>query len=148
MTYTANRLKANLKRKLWDFDPDSTAATVVGGTGGWHAVGALGGTKAFLAALFRSVGTGSVSSFIIQAATSSTGASAATVVSHALGTAPDAVGDQVYLEASDEQIRAALANATHVAVKIGLATSTDECVVLTEYEPSFKADGLTADIIA
>lgn len=145
MAYTANKALARAKRYFYDFDPDTTAATLIGA---WQSLKALGGAKTFLAALFRSVGTGSVGSFLIKAATSGTGAGAATVVSHAIGSAPNAVGDFIFLEASDEQIRAALANATHAAAYAGLVTSTDECVGYYEIEPHHFADQLTADFIS
>lgn len=139
MAYTANRKLSDSKRVLLDFDPDSTAATATA----WQSLVALGGADAVVAGVFKSVGAGNVSSFVIQAATSSTGAGAATVVSHALGTACNAVGEYVWLEASGEQIRAALANATHIAAKVGLATATDECVIYIESFGSFR--GAVAD---
>lgn len=139
MAYTANRKLSESKRVLLDFDPDSTAATATA----YQSLVALGGVDAVVAGLFRSVGTGTVSSFTLVAATSSTGAGAATVVSHAIGSAPNAVGDYIWLEASGEQIRAALANATHIAAKAGLATSTDECVISLELYGSYK--GAVAD---
>lgn len=145
MAYTANKALAQRKRIIYDFDPDATAAAIAGA---WQNLKALGGVKYFLASLFRSVGTGSVGSFVIKVATSDTGANAATVVSHAIGSAPNAVGDHIFLEASEEQIRAALANATHAAAFIGLVTSTDECVVGYEYEPKHVKDQLTVDYIS
>lgn len=145
MAYTANKALAQRKRYFYDFDPDSTAATLIGA---YQSLKALGGVRYFLAALFRSVGTGSVGSFVIKAATSSTGAGAATVVSHAIGSAPNAVGDFIFLEASEEQIRAALANATHAGAFAGLVTSTDECVGYYEYEGKHVQDAATADFIS
>jgi len=144
MTYTANRKLANSARKMFDFDPNSTAATAVG----WQSLVDLGGVEAFLAMAFVSVGTGGVGSFTINAATSSTGAGSVAVVTHALGSVPDAVGDYVVLEASEEQIRAALANATHASAVVALVTATDECVVLQERFPMFKQNGSTADLIS
>lgn len=104
--------------------------------------------RRFCAGLFRSVGTGSVTAFQIIAATSAAGANATVVVEHALGSAPDAVNDQIWLECNIEQVRAALATATHVGVRVDLVTAGDECVVFFERaEPQFPRAGLTADYI-
>jgi hypothetical protein len=144
MAYTANKRLSRSFRKLCDFDPDATTAVAVE----WQSMVDVGGLDGFVAGLMRSVGTGTVASFAIQVATSSTGAGATTVVSHALGSAPDAVEDQVYLECTGEQIKAALSGATHISAVIALATATDECVVLQERFGMFRQNSATTDIIA
>jgi len=144
MVYAANKMLTESARKMFDFDPNDTLAQAVG----WQSMSEHLGLRGFMAGVFRSVGTGSVGSFSINAATSSTGAGSTVVVSHALGAAPDAVGDQVYLEATAEQIQAALAAATHVSAVVALVTATDECVVLQERKSKALSSGQTADIIA
>lgn len=105
--------------------------------------------RRFVAGLMRSVGTGTVSAFSIVAATSAAGAGAVPVVSHALGSAPDAVNDQLWLETTIEQIREVLARATHVGIQVQLATAADECVFYFERaEPRHPRADLTTDFIA
>jgi hypothetical protein len=59
------------------------------------------------------------------------------------------VGDTIWLEASGEQVKAAmLSTSAYIGVGITLVTSTDECVVYFERLPNNKADGLTADYIS
>ncbi len=71
------------------------------------------------------------------------------MVTHALGSAPDAVGDHIFLECDVEQVYEVLSTATHVGVRIDLATATDECVVLfIAGDPVYPVTGLTADYIA
>jgi hypothetical protein len=128
--------------QLYDFDPDATTATDVG----WVD---LSGFSGFLAGLFHSVGTGNVTSFILQASASSDGSSPVTVKSHAIGTQPDAVGDQIFLECTANEIAALGTHLRYVNAKIALGTSTDECVVVyVRSAGRFAADALTTDVIA
>lgn len=141
MAYTAEHLTSRSRRKLHDFDPDATTATAVE----WREIKEF---RRFLAAFVRTVGASAVT-FVIQAATDSSGTGATEVVAHAVGSEPDALEDQLYLECDAEQIRDALSGATHWSPVISFATATDEGVVLTEEaEPYFPRSGLTADIVA
>ena len=107
------------------------------------------GFRRFVAGLIRSVGVGTVSAFSIVAATSAAGAGATAVVSHALGSAPDAVNDQLWLECDLEQIREVLSTATHVGIQVQLATASDEAIFYFERaEPFQPRTGLTTDFIA
>lgn len=149
-TYSAEHLTGISLRRLLDFDPDSASETAVdlvpGSADSYFPIAQY---KRFLVGAFRSVGTGAITTFKIYAATAADGTGATAVVAHALGSAPDAVGDTVWLECNVEQIHEVLATATHVGVKITLATSTDECVVYFEAaEPYFPHAGLTADYIS
>lgn len=140
-TYTAEHIKANQKTKLHDFDPGATTVTAIE----WRPIE---GYRRFLAAFFRTIGTGAVT-FDIAVATSAAGAGATQVVAHAVGSEPDAVGDQLYLECDVEQMREVLATATHWSPRVSVATGTDEGVVLTEeHDPQHPVTGLTADIVA
>lgn len=151
MAYTAHIALAKANRRMVDFDPDATSATIVdlvpGSTD--EMLPLADGYRRFVAGLFRSVGTGSVTSFEIIAATDADGTGATQVVAHAIGSAPNAVGDTVWLECDIEQVLDALATATHIGVRVALVTGTDECVVYFERsEPTFEYAGLTADYIA
>lgn len=149
-TKTVHHLLAIADRRLVDFDPGATADTLV------DLVPAssdeclpIENFFRFLAGVMVSVGTGGISAFRVVAATDADGTGAVTVVSHAIGSSPNAVGDYVWLECDVEQVREALAAATHVGVFITLATATDECVVYFEQaDPRWKRANLTADYIA
>ena len=150
-TYNSHKVFGNANLRMRDFDPDGTAATVVDldpATGGEGLL--IENFRHFVAGLFRSVGTGTVAEFSIIADTDDDMATTPTVVvQHALGSAPDAVGDTIWLECDVEQIREVLATATYVGVRIDLATATDECVVFFgRFEPAYPTRNLTADAIA
>lgn len=151
-TYTAEKLRSRHNIRMVDYDIDAALNVVDLGQpqgAGNKCLPLSAGYKNFLAALFRSVGTGTVTKFEIIAATAADGTGATIVVSHAIGTAPDAVGDTIVLECDVEQVKEVLPTATHVGVRVQLATSTDEAVVLfMRSEPTFAASGLTADYIS
>lgn len=149
-TYARNHMLARSERRLLDFDPDSAAATLVTlNPAQTEKCLPIALFRSFVAGLMRSVGTGSVTSFKIIAATAADGTGNTAVVAHAIGTAPDAVGDRIFLEVDVEQIREVLPAATHVGVEIALVTSTDECVVLFERaDPLQMYSGLTSDYIS
>jgi hypothetical protein len=107
------------------------------------------GFQNFLAGLFHSVGTGTITTFRIFVSDDAAGVDQRDQRrSHAIGSNPDAVGDTLWLEATAEQCKAALATAAYVGVKITLGTSTDECIVFFERaERRFKYDTLTADYV-
>jgi len=109
----------------------------------------LGNFRRFAALYMTSVGTGGLTKFAIQAATSVAGAGAVDVATHAVGSNPNAVGDFLVLECNIEQVREVLATATHIGVLINLVTSTDEGVcTFIRAEPGFKYAGLTADYVS
>lgn len=150
-TTTANDLNTLSKVILTDFDPDSTSATKVTLDRVNSAVCfPIATYRKFRSGLFRSVGTGSVTSFNIFAATAADGTGAVSVVAHAIGSAPNAVGDTIWLECNSEQAREVLSTATHIGVEIALVTGTDECVVMFELaDPLYgPTHGLTADYIS
>jgi len=151
MAYSANKLQAAALRRLLDFDPDS-GSEVIATLDPANSVKCLpfsAGIAAVLVGLFRSVGAGTVSSFRIFVSDDAAGVTNATnVVSHALGSAPDAVGDTIWLEATGEQLRAASATALYWGVKVTLATSTDECVLSISQYARHASNGLTADYIS
>jgi hypothetical protein len=152
MAYTANKLKARSDRRMVDFDPDSGSETIVtlNPAASEKCLALAPGFNAFLAGLVHTVGTGSITGFKIFVSEDAAGTVNATVVaSHALGSDPNAVGDTLWLEVLAEQVKAALATAAYIGVKITLGTSTDECIVFFERAmPRHAYDGLTADYVS
>ena len=153
MAYTANRELARCERRLVDFDPDSGSEAIVtlnpAASEKLLSISELGGLQSVVAGLVHTVGTGSVTSFRIFVADNAAGTTNATnVVSHALGSDPNAVGDYVFLEASAEQIRSASSTAAYVGVKVTLATSTDEGIVYFERHAKQAYNALTADYVS
>lgn len=149
-TSTAETLRSRSLRRMVDFDPDATTATIVDLVPGSNdELIPIEEYRKFLFGLFRSVGTGSVTSFEVIAATDADGTGATAVVSHAIGSAPNAVGDTIWLECNVEQVHEVLSTATHVGARIALVTATDECVVFVEAtEALYPRTGLTADYIS
>ncbi len=150
-TYDTDHLRARAQRRLVDFDPDATTAVVVTlNPAATEKALSVALNRRWLFGIMRSVGTGTVTAARIIACTSAAGTgSVTTVVAHAIGTAPDAVGDTIWLECDAEQVREALPTATHVGLEITLATSTDECVVYVEAAAfQYPRAGLTADYIS
>jgi hypothetical protein len=150
-TYTASHLFSRSERRMVDYDIDNALNTVDLGQpqGAGNKCLPIANFRRFAAGLFRSVGTGSVTAFHIIAATAADGTGAVAVVSHAIGSAPNAVGDTIWLECDVEQVREVLSTATHVGVQVHLVTTTDEAVISFERaEPFYPAAGLTADFIS
>jgi hypothetical protein len=156
-TTTAQHLFAGCECRLRENDPDTGADAYVDLAE--PAAGAAGTPTApflpianfrrFAALYMTTVGTGGITTFQIVAGTSAAGAGATVVVSHALGSNPDAVGDFVVLECNVEQIHEVLATATHVGVLVNLVTSTDEGACLfMRAEPLYPVAGLTADYVS
>lgn len=152
MAYTANKLKAQCKRGMVDFDPDSGSESIVtlNPSASEKCLALSAGISGLLVGMMHSVGTGSITSFRIFVADDAAGTTnAANVVSHALGSDPNAVGDTLWLETTGEQIKAAMGSASaYWGVKITLGTSTDECVVSFEQHQRHAYDGLTADYVS
>lgn len=149
-TYNTNHLAARSERRMVDYDIDAALNIVDLGQpqGAGNKCLPIALFRRFMAGLFRSVGTGSVTKFQLIAATAADGTGAAIIVEHAIGSAPDAVGDQIYLECDVEQVREVLPAATHIGVRVQLVTATDEAVVLFERaDPFYQAGGATADFI-
>lgn len=152
MAYTAEKARATAFRRLVDFDPDSGSATAVtlnpADSETYLDLSANGAPKRYLFGIMRSVGTGAITTATVNAATSAAGAGA-TQVAQITPTTADAVGDTVWVEVDADQIRNALATATHIGLVIDLVTSTDECVVFVEGSGGqHQYDELTADYIS
>lgn len=150
-TYSAEHLASRAERRMLDYDIDNALNVVDLGQpqGAGNKCLPIANFRRFMAGLFRSVGTGSVTKFEIIAATAADGTGATIVVQHAIPSAPDAVGDTIWLECDADQIKEVLAGATHVGVRVQLATTTDEAVIFFQRaEPYYPRTGLTADFIS
>jgi len=150
-TYSAEYLFSRSERRMVDYDIDDALNVVDLGQPQGASLKCLpiANFRRFAAALFRSVGTGSVVAFEIVGATAADGTGATIVVAHAIGSAPNAVGDTIWLECDVDQVHEVLATATHVGVRVDLSTTTDEAVIFFERaEAMFPRAGLTADFIS
>ena len=108
---------------------------------------------AILALAAALTGTGVTAFSILANSDSAGGGTDATVVTHALGTAPDAAGDYVVIECTAEQIRAVETAATgqlrYVTAKIDANNASDQiAVIYIRHGAKFEKSGLTADVIA
>lgn len=129
----------------YDHDPaDSTVATDVA----WVD---LCNVKRFLVKTFFSAKTGNgVTAFTLLGNSASNGGGTdVTLKTHALGTAPDAVADQIHLELDENEINAlSQFGVRYVSANITCANADDEQVVTYVREMNTTASGLTADVIA
>lgn len=152
-TATANKMRSELFFRPVIWQPADAATAQLVDLGQPQGASALmipiENFHAFLVQITASllVGAG-VTVFEIRAGTSAAGANSTTVVAHAVGTAPDAEGDTLYLECTVEQIHEVLANATHVGVWLDCANNDDETAVTVVAVPRFAYSGLTADYTA
>lgn len=149
-TTTAMHLRANMEVRIAEYDVDDALGFVdlAQPQGGSVPCLPITGFRRFMAGWFNSVGTGGATAFHIVAATDAAGTGVLPVVSHAIGSNPNAVGDQLFLECTVEQIRETLPTATHVGVQIDMVTTTDEGVcVFIRAEPVHPRAGLTADYV-
>jgi len=139
-TVSTDKLMSTLKVKSYDFDPG--VATVVAID--WVDMKDF---DAFMASFFRTIGTSNVT-FDIAVSASSSGSSPVVVKTHAVGSQPDAVGDQLFLECTAEEIKGVLAAGRYVSARVSVVTDTDEGVVTYIRRPIRLYRGLTADIVS
>lgn len=139
---------SNNKVTQYDHDPGSTAAVDIA----WVD---MKDYSEITISTFASALTGAgCNAFTILANSESNGSGTdATVATHAIGSAPDAVGDYLFLSVSAEMIRAVETSSTgqlrYVSASITCANAADEQVVTyIRSEPRFAKDGLTADVVA
>ncbi|MEZ6028070.1 MAG: hypothetical protein R3E85_18055 [Planctomycetota bacterium] len=143
-----NRFLANHAMKLYDFDPDGVNPVDID----WVPFHSFFG---LVVGFFRTVGAGAVDTLQILANTKADGSGDDVVVKvkDLTGIQPDAVGDQVWLEVTAEEIRQACTDAGKVPAAVSASVefnvATDEGVVVyIRYAPRFAKDGLTADLVA
>lgn len=143
---TASKLMSELAVTMYDHDPDGTSATAVE----W--VSMVGFDSILVAAMASALTGAGCNALSIRGATDSSGTNATIIDSHAVGSAPDAVGDTLVLEVTAEQIaavgRAAGYAFTHVSAYITMANAADENVVTYIRKGLRQYDGLTADVVS
>lgn len=153
-TTTANKLLSATERRIVLHDPAAAATAQLVDLGQPQGASnkcvAIANYRRFLAGVSAAVLTGAgVTAFSIYAATDAAGTGGVAVVSHAVGTAPDAVGDTLWLECDAEQVHEVLSTATHVGVWLDCAHDDDKITVYFERaEAMFPRSGLTADYTA
>ncbi len=143
------KFTANNKVTMYDHDPDTTNSTAVE----WVDMRGYGElTVMAMASALTGVG---VDAFTIAADANSDGSGTnVTIVSHAIGSAPDAVGDYLTLSITAEQVVQEGADASqtdlrYVSAILDMANTADENVVTYILsKPRFAASGLTADSVA
>ena len=141
-----DKLNTEHSTRMYDFDPDATTATEIA----WVDMRDFDG---FRAAFFRTVGTSNVT-FKIMANTASDGSGTdVDIITHAVGSQPDAVADQIWLETDAAEIAqkasaAGVSGVRYVTAVVSVATGTDEGVILYDRKAKRSYDGLTADIVA
>ncbi len=145
----SSKLSEELKVTHYDYDPaDSTVLTDVG----WVD---MKDYDAFMVTTFASALTGNgVTVFKILANSDSAGGGTdVTVKTHAVGSAPDAVGDYLVLDCTKDEIIAAaaaagVANVRYVSAQLDCANAADEQVVTYIRRAKLLASGNTADVVA
>ncbi len=153
-TYTAQKLKSRMKMISVIHQPGTATTAQLVDLGQPQGASLkclpIADYKSFLAQVTASALTGNgVTAFSIYGATDAAGTGGTAVVTHAVGTAPDAEGDTLYLECNVEQIHEVLSTATHVGVWLDCANDADEiAVTFVCAEPRHPQTGLTADYTA
>lgn len=143
MAVTTQKFASRNAVTMYDFDPGGTSATDVG----WVDMRDYEGIHV---TVFRSVGTGDISAFTLLSNSAADGSGTdATVKTHALGSAVDAVGDYIHLEVTAEEIADLDPDGRGVSASVALAVATDECVVTyVRYGAKRATADLTSDTIA
>lgn len=140
----SKKLTTEIAAKLYDVDPDATTAFNV-------AYVDMRDYNVFLAGFFRTVGTSDLQTFKIMAAEDASGTNATEIKTGTVD--PDAVGDQVWLECTAQEI-AHVGNELgyklrYVTLQLQFATGTDEGVATYIFgHPRFPSEALTTDIVA
>lgn len=145
VTTDFQKLRAELTVTQYDLDPDATSATDVG----WIDAQELGG---LLVSFFRTVGTSDLT-FLIVGNTEADGSGTDTTIKTITpAAAPDAVGDYVFGEVTQNEILQAAEDAgveiRGVSAVLTVATGTDEGVVTYIAKPRHTVKDNTADVVA
>ena len=154
-TTTVHKLQAHMAIQTVIHQPNDAATAQLVDLGQPQGASAkllpIANYREFMAQVTASLLAGSgVTAFSIYAATNAAGTGSPTaVVTHAVGTAPDAEGDSLNLECNVEQIREVLPTATHVGVWLDCNHNDDEAAVtFIRCNPFHTAGALTADYTA
>ncbi len=150
--YDAQSLLARFKVRMADWNPNSADKAIVDldptGSGELFPIAR---SKRFLFGMIVNTAGATpteIEEFEIIAATDADGTGAIVVKAHALGSAPDAIGDTVWIEVDVKQVREVLAAATHVGVRAEVTAATAEATFVVIEERMEEVDGLTADYIS
>jgi hypothetical protein len=138
-------MKARLSEKnaltSYDFDPDATTATNV-------AFVDMRDFSGLLVQVFRTIGT-SVMTLKVVGSAASDGSNPIDIKTKTFTAGqPDAVGDYVSLDVTDNEILAASETIRYVSAVVSVATGTDEAVVIYLREGKNKRADLTTDLIS
>ena len=154
-TYTAHDLLAREEQRTVIWQPADAATAQIVDLGQPQGAGALmvpiALFRKFKAQITTSLLVGSgPTAFSICAGTSAAGAGVQLVVTHAMGSLPDAEGDSVVLECNVDQIREVLSTATHVGVWLDCNNNDDEtAITFTRADPLYgPRAALTADYVS
>ena len=145
-TRETEHLLSNLFIKQFDFDPGGTSLTDIGFEDGRD-------FGSFLFTFFRTIGTSADVMRVIANDASDGSGTDVVVKNKTIAAEPNAVGDQIHLEVSADEIRAAGEAAgeavRHVSLQVSFATGTDEGVVTYTFgRARHPRQALTADIVA
>lgn len=149
-TANVNKFNANNLVTMYDHDPaNSTVATDVA----WVDMRDFEGIVINVFASTLSGNGITVFQIIGNSQSNGGGSDSASIISHAVGSPPVAVGDWLTLECSAEMIRELETGLTgelrYVTALLTANNSADEAVVVyTRYGAKFPRDGLTADVVA
>jgi hypothetical protein len=153
-TYTAQDLGARMEVRTVIWQPADAATAQIVDLGQPQGASALmlpiANFRRFMAQCTTSLltGTGPIA-FSIAAGTSAAGAGVTLVVTHAMGSLPNAEGDSVVLECDVEQIREVLPTATHVGVWLDCNHNDDEAAItFIRADPEHPHADLTADYVS
>lgn len=144
---TISKLTTEASRELLDFDPDVSTEVEVK----WVD---MANFKSLLVGFMRTIGTSDLTlRFLANTASNGSGTDVA-VKTITISAQPNAVGDYLWAECSDNEVAAAAASAGVAGVRYltavaSVATDTDEGVFYYERgRAAYPQEGLTADSIA
>ena len=139
---SANKTLTKNLITMYDFDPNATTAVAVG----WVDMRDFSGITF---AYWKTIGTGGITSIIVQGSTASNGASPVTIATITPAADPDAAFDYIFAEIDEDDIAQAGAGLRYVSLTIAQVTGTDEAVVTyIRTGAKFAGDGETADVVA
>jgi len=139
---SANKTLTKNLITMYDFDPNATTAVAVG----WVDMRDFSGITF---AYWKTIGTGGITSIIVQGSTASNGASPVTIAIIVPAADPDAAFDYIFAEIDEDDIAQAGAGLRYVSLTIAQVTGTDEAVVTyIRTGAKFAGDGETADVVA
>lgn len=153
-TYTAEKISAEADIRTVIHNPADAATAqfidlALPKTGATQCL-PIAGFRRFYARITTSIlgGTGPTV-FELYAATSAAGAGKIVIASHAMGSLPNAINDQVGLECDVAQIHEVLPTATHIGVWLDCNHNDDEVAcTFIRFDPDFAYAGLTSDYVS